>query len=96
MLTVVAAGQPAEQSEQQLREKGIIQGYPSGEFEGRRAVSRNELVELVKALTNDLDDAHHRLAGQTEFRNLGRLLRTFREELLELESRVDDLGESLD
>lgn len=74
-----------------LVERGLLQGYRDGQLQPDRAVTRNELAQMVENLRGDLDTQHQRLGDASEARAMGDQALALRSELEALARRIDDL-----
>ncbi|MGE0491921.1 MAG: S-layer homology domain-containing protein [Vulcanimicrobiota bacterium] len=74
-----------------LVERGLLQGYHDGQLQPDRAVTRNELAQMVENLRGDLDTQHQRLGGADQARATQDQAVALRSELEALARRIDDL-----
>ncbi|MCA9795311.1 MAG: S-layer homology domain-containing protein [Candidatus Eremiobacteraeota bacterium] len=74
-----------------LVERGLMQGYRDGQLQPDRAVTRNELAQMVNNLREDLDTQHERLGDASQARTMRTDALALRSELEALARRIDDL-----
>ena len=71
-----------------LSARGLVEGYPDGNFKGDRAATRYEVTEIVARLTARLQQQQAPLAKQSEVDDLQRTLEKLRVETGNLDQQV--------
>ncbi len=74
-----------------LAAKGLVEGYPDGNFKGDRAATRWEVAMIVARLLAKMEEEHATFATKAELEELRKLVNALREELDALGVRVTNL-----
>lgn len=86
----------ARDAVEQLQKANLLEGYPGGNLNGHRAMTRYELVELLNRVEARDQQQHADLATQQDLTSLQKSAEAVREQLdqlgvSDLERKVDEL-----
>ncbi|NLE27979.1 MAG: hypothetical protein GX625_22095, partial [Clostridiaceae bacterium] len=74
-----------------LAAKGLVEGYPDGNFKGDRAATRWEVAMIVARLLAKMEEEHATFATKADLEEVRKLVNALREELDALGVRVTNL-----
>lgn len=79
-----------------LKDQGLVEGYPDGEYKGTRTLTRYEMAMLVARVWYKVEEKLGEGVGPEVKAQVERLANEFRSELAELGVQVDNIMASLD
>lgn len=91
----------ARDAVEKLQQQGFLQGYPGGQLNGHRAMTRYEVSQLLNRVQADDQEQHASYATRDSLRELQKSAESVRDSLdslgsSDLEKRVDALELRLD
>jgi hypothetical protein len=83
----------AQDAVETVQQRGLIQGYPSGELGGVRPMTRNELAELLDRVDEQGESEQSGFASRGDLRQTRQASQGLQDQMDTLKTRVENLEE---